>query len=166
MVLLGCCFQIIGQNGRPRRQEAPWSTSFDETKRIKPAGVEHKKYLFEFSYCGVRWLNRPPVYPGGRHGNNPRHLAKTALRSALAESGARSSRATPCQEEVVPIFAWGRELLPRRPPGYTGVGSTRECHEQQKSKMTFRVRPQTDFIRLVSSKLVLWRASRPPGRPF
>ena len=30
----------------------------------------------------------------------------------------------------------------------------------------FSVRPQTDTIRLVSSKLVLWWGSRPPGRPF
>ena len=30
----------------------------------------------------------------------------------------------------------------------------------------FCLRPQTDFIRLVSSKLMLWGASRRPGRPF
>ena len=40
----------------------------------------------------------------------------------------RAKRATPCQAEAVAIFAWGRELLPRRPPGYTGVGSTSEQH--------------------------------------
>ena len=40
----------------------------------------------------------------------------------------RASRATPCEGKAVAIFAWGRELLPRRPPGYTGVGSTSEHH--------------------------------------
>ena len=38
----------------------------------------------------------------------------------------RVKRATPCQAEVVAIFVWGRELLPQRPPGYAGVGSTSE----------------------------------------
>ena len=33
-------------------------------------------------------------------------------------------------------------------------------------KMIFRLRPQTDSIRLVSSKLVLRGGSRPPGRPL
>ena len=32
----------------------------------------------------------------------------------------RAKRATPCRGEAVAIFAWGRELLLRRPPGYTG----------------------------------------------
>ena len=72
----------------------------------------------------------------------------------------RASRATTCEGEAVAIFAWGRELLPRRLPGYTGVGSTSE-HYKKKC-----VRSQTDLIRFVSSKLVLRGASRRPGRPF
>ena len=38
----------------------------------------------------------------------------------------RAPRATLCQAGPVAVFAWGRELLPRRPPGYTGVGSASE----------------------------------------
>ena len=40
----------------------------------------------------------------------------------------RAKGATPCQAEPVAIFAWRRELLPRRTPGYTGFGSTSEHH--------------------------------------
>ena len=38
----------------------------------------------------------------------------------------RASRAISCEGEAVAIFPWGREELPRRPVGYTGVGSTSE----------------------------------------
>ena len=38
--------------------------------------------------------------------------------------------------------------------------------EQKYQKTIFRLRPQTDFIRLVSSKLMLRTAFRPPGRLF
>ena len=37
---------------------------------------------------------------------------------------------------------------------------------KKKSEESFCVRPQTDFIRLVSSELMLWGASRRPGPPF
>ena len=67
------------------------------------------------SYCGVRYLNRPPVYSGDRRGNNSRPHARIAAASC-------------CQADPVAIFAWRRESLPQRPPGYTGVGSTSEHH--------------------------------------
>jgi len=41
-----------------------------------------------------------------------------------------------------------------------------EIAREETQKIIFCVRPQNDFIRLVSSKLMLWGASRPPGRPF
>ena len=43
---------------------------------------------------------------------------------------------------------------------------TTSFRRQNNKKTTFRLRPQTDFIRLVSSKLVLWGASCRQGRPF
>ena len=52
-------------------------------------------------------MSRPPVYSGGRRGNKSRPHARLAT-------------ASPCLAEVVAILAWGRELLPRRAPGYTG----------------------------------------------
>ena len=46
----------------------------------------------------------------------------------------RASRATPCEGEAVAIFAWGRELLPRRPPGYTG-GRSNQQTPQHKARL-------------------------------
>ena len=67
-----------------------------------------------------------PVYPGGRRGKKNRTHAKLPRLPRRREW--RAKRATPCQAETVAIFAWGRELLPQRPTGYTGVGSTSEHH--------------------------------------
>ena len=38
--------------------------------------------------------------------------------------------------------------------------------KQKRQENIVCVRPQTDTIRLVSSKLMLWGASRRPGSPF
>ena len=39
-------------------------------------------------------------------------------------------------------------------------------NNKKSQKLTFRLRPQTDIFRLVSSNLVLRGGSRRPGRPF
>ena len=43
--------------------------------------VAHKIYVCALSVSGVRKLNRPPVYPSGRRGNNSCPHAKIATAS-------------------------------------------------------------------------------------
>ena len=67
----------------------------------------------------------------------------------------RAKRATPCQAEAMAIFALGRELLPRRPPGYTGVGSTREHHNITNS-VTNMTDASTDLAVSGCIHVVVW----------
>ena len=48
-------FKTIGQNGRPGRREAPWSTSLDETSRIKSVWGRRRQVIFcDFLLCCCR----------------------------------------------------------------------------------------------------------------
>ena len=71
-------------------------------------------------------MHRPP-YTQAIAVATTRPHAKTATGWSACREW-RASRATPCEGEAVATFAWGRELLPRRLPGYTGVSSSSEHH--------------------------------------
>ena len=79
----------------------------------------------------------------------------------------RAKRATPRQGKLAARgnLCVGARIVAATPAWVQGVGSTSE-HDKKNEKTNLCVRPQTDFIRLVSSKLVLRGAPRPPGRPF
>ena len=58
----------------------------------------------------------PCVNKGGRRRNSFRRHAKVASTSSLQ---CRAKRDLECQGDLVAVFVLGRDLLPRRPPGYT-----------------------------------------------
>ena len=94
----------------------------------RPLKVPKQLCLNRFNYCGVRQLNRPPVYPGGRRGNNSRPPAKIATGSAwqgvapFARHSLRGGgRGNFCVG--VRIVATATARL-----GTQGVGSTSEHH--------------------------------------
>ena len=73
------------------------------------------------------------MYPGGRCGNNSRPHEKTATHSPSQGVAREARHSLPGGSRA--NFAWGRKLLPRRPPGCTGVGSTSEHHQKKQQKM-------------------------------
>ena len=98
-----------------------------------------------------------------------RRPAKCAMTSPWIHSGARSAPLC-IQGAFMARFAGQREIgvtFPRRaasvdPKSTQHTPLTKQNHR----KKCFRIRPQTDFIRQVSSKLMLRGGSLPPGRPF
>ena len=127
---------------------------------VDPKNTQHAPLTI--LWCSL--LEATRVYPGGRHGNKSCPHAKIATASpwqGLAREARHSLPGGPRGN----FLRRGRELLSWRPPGYTGTWLN--LRTPQKSKKTsFCGRPQTDLIRLVSSKLMLWEASRCQGRPF
>ena len=86
----------------------------------------------------------------------------------------RASRAAFCEGEAVAVFARGRELLPRRPPGYTGVGSTSEHDNMSRLQENLLLSTRFDQIPTLENspsfkdKYIILRAKRAkfPTYPF
>ena len=80
-----------------------------------------------------------------------------------------AKRATVCQGDLVSIFAWRRELLPGRPPGYIRGGFRwRTPQRPIQSRMFFVRRTPKRFDSFSFVKTKLRKASRhlgPPCRP-
>ena len=123
---------------------------------------------------------------------NTPHTPLTILWCSLVEPTPCVTRRSPWQQFPPPrknchdfSLAWSGARsapLPARPKPWQFLrGGENRCYgnrlgtqasvqlantTKKKQKNIFRLRPQTDFIRLVSSKLVLQGGSRPPGRLF